>query len=367
MSLIDTFQKKRKNIDREEKSDGSDVIESDSDDDHLEDSDDEVRKYRPGGYFNPEGKKYLKDNKKNTWTLLEKIGRGHFSTVFSCTDKDGSEYAIKIQKSAKSYRTSAREEILIHEFLNKNENETGKDNVCIMSTHFSHQMQSGKHYCMVFPKYKMDLDKYADTFDSGMIPLEKTSKIAHNVLNGLNFLHKSGFLHADMKPENILVSDSDTFAISDLGTACVIGDREFSYLQTSHYRSPEIIMGHKGWNEKIDIWSMGCIVYECITGSYLFKGENEEDYITAFIERIGIPSLSFLDDCKYKRDYFNRSDKFKNSYDLEPLSIDRILQEKYEFDRKTANAIYAIIQPMLTWDIERRWSAESLLSIYSLH
>lgn len=363
MALIDTFQKKRKIIEKEEKSDGSDVPESDSDD-HLEDSDDEVRKYRPGGYFNPENRKILKDYKKNTWTLAEKIGRGHFSTVYACTDKEGKERAMKIQKSAKSYRTSAREEILIHDFLNKNDSKEGKDNICLMICNFSIQISSGKHYCMIFPKYKMDLDKYSDSFEYNMIPLEKTSKIAYQVVNGLNFLHTTGFVHADLKPENILVSENDIFAISDLGTACVIGDREFSYLQTSHYRSPEIIMGHRMWDEKIDIWSLGCIIFECITGSYLFKGDCEEDYVTAFIEKLGVPPVTFLDQCRNKREFFNRYDRFKNSCDLEPMPIDRILQEKYGFDRQTSNSIYAIIQPMLMWEIDRRWSAKDLILLY---
>ncbi|RAH13453.1 MAG: hypothetical protein CMB20_004650 [Methanobacteriota archaeon] len=363
MSLLEIFQSKRKKYEKDEKSDGSDVEETDSDS-HLEDSEDETRKYRPGGYFNPEGKNILKDSRGKKWTLGEKIGRGHFSTVYSCADADSVQYAMKIQKSAKSYRVAAREEILIHEFLSKS-NKEGKTHVCIMNFNFSYNHNtSGKHFCMVFPKMRYDLDKYAQKFEENKIDLEKTSKIAFQVLSGLNFLHKTGFLHADLKPENILVSEEDIFSISDLGTAAVIGDRDYSYIQTSHYRSPEIIMGHRQWDEKIDIWSMGCIVYECITGSYLFKGECEEDYITAFIETIGIPNYSFIEECKNRRDFFNRDNRFRNACDLEPLSIDRILQEKYDFNRDTANAIFALIQPMLIWDLERRWSAESLLQLY---
>ena len=257
---------------------------------------------------------------------------------------------------------------MVHEYLNKS-NQSGKDNVCIMITSFSHSMQSGKHFCMVFPKMKYDVDAFSKEFDNLMIPLEKTSKIAHDILKGLSFIHSVGFLHADLKPENLLVQgegEEQIFKISDLGTACVIGDREFSYLQTSHYRSPDIILQHRRWNEKIDIWSLACILYECITGSYLFKGENEEDYVTSFIETIGIPPPEFMDECKEKRKYFNRDYKFKNACDLEPMSIERKLEERYEFDRKTANSIHVLIQPMLIWDIDRRWSAEALLGLYNV-
>ena len=258
--------------------------------------------------------------------------------------------------------------VLVHEYLNKSSH-LGKENACLMITSFSHSMQSGKHFCMIFPKMKYDVDALSKEYDHLMIPLEKTSKISHDVLKGLSFIHMVGFLHADLKPENLLVEgegEQQEFKISDLGTACVIGDREFSYLQTSHYRSPDIIMQHRRWNEKIDIWSLACIIYECITGSYLFKGENEEDYIIAFIETIGVPPVDFLDECKEKRTFFNRDYKFKNACDLEPMSLDRKLEERYEFDRKTANSIYVLIQPMLIWDIDRRWSAEALLELYKI-
>ena len=212
-----------------------------------------------------------------------------------------------------------------------------------------------------------DLEFFSRKYEECVIPLDITSKIAHDVLNGLAFIHETGFIHTDLKPENILVDEiTDKYVISDLGTAVVIGDREFNYLQTSHYRSPDIILNHKNWNEKIDIWSFGCIIYECITGGYLFKGETEEDYITSFIETIGIPPDNYLVNCKEKRKFFNRDDKFKNAADLEPMCIDRILTDKHGFDLKTANSIYTLVQPMFIWDIDKRWSATDLLRLYSI-
>ena len=366
-NLIEVFQNRRRKIEKDEVSDGTDVISSDSSD-GLEDSEDEKRKYRPGGYFNPEGKTLVKDSRGNKFYIGKKIGRGHFSTVYETTNSNGAMFALKIQKSAKSYRISAREEIMIHEQLNKSDKD-GKDNVCIMINSFSHSMSSGKHFCMIFPKMSLDIDKFASTFEDSKIPLDTTSKIAHDILMGLSFLHNTGFIHADLKPENLLVKTEDgsnSFLITDLGTACVIGDREYSYLQTSHYRSPDIILQHRSWNEKIDIWSLGCILFELITGRYLFRGETQEDYMTSFIETIGIPPFEYLEDCKEKRIYFNRDYKYRYASDLEPLSIDRKLQEKYGFDMSTANAIYAILQPMLIWDIDCRWSADNLLVFYKM-
>ena len=362
------FLARRRKIEREEKSDGSDVISSDGSE-GLEDSEAEVSKYRPGGYFNPEGKHVLKDARGNKLFLGEKIGRGHFSTVYTCTNSNNETFAIKIQKSAKSYRTAAREEIMIHDYLSKPSQLNGREHVCIMLNSFNHSMSSGKHFCMVFPKYSMDVERYASAYEDYRVPLDVTSRIAHDVLSGLSFLHNTGFLHADLKPENLLVNmekESHSFVITDLGTACVIGDREFSYLQTSHYRSPDIILQHKSWNEKIDVWSLACILYELITGRYLFSGETEGDYMTAFIETIGVPPYEYLMECKERRKYFDRNMRYGESSDLNPLSITRKLQERFSYDMQTANSIFAILQPMLVWDINERWSADDLLVLYQV-
>ena len=369
MSLVELIHERRKKIENEEKSDDSDVVESSSDG-HAEDSDDEIRMYRKGGYFEAKENQMLKENKHVSWKIINKLGRGHFSTVWRVqnvnkTDENRDEYAMKIQKSAKHYRTSAREEIFIHEMLKKESGE-GKTNICMMHSSFFHNGPNGKHFCMVFPIVDCDLCTFMESFDKEMISLDLTSKISHEILKGVAFLHHNSIIHADLKPENILVKKNEEieFSICDLGTACIEGDREVSYIQTSHYRSPEIFMHHRKWDCKIDIWSVACIIFECITGDYLFSGEQDEDYITNFIETIGIPPRSFVDECKEKRKFFNRDHKYIYAHDLKPMSIDRILQERYEFDRKTSMAINHLLQPMLIWDINSRWSAKDLLRLY---
>ena len=81
----------------------------------------------------------------------QKIGRGHFSAVNSCYDNNGAEYPKKIQNNVKSYCAAAREEILVHEYLNKSD-KPGQEDVCIMLTSFSHSVQSGKHLCIFYFK-----------------------------------------------------------------------------------------------------------------------------------------------------------------------------------------------------------------------
>ena len=87
-------------------------------------------------------------------------------------------------------------------------------------------------------------------------------------LEALEFLHKLGIIHCDLKPENILVKSYSRCEIKiiDLGSSCFQTDHLCSYVQSRSYRAPEVILGHS-YDQKIDIWSLGCILAELCTGN----------------------------------------------------------------------------------------------------
>lgn len=65
----------------------------------------------------------------------------------------------------------------------------------------------------------------------------------------------------------------------DFGSACFLDRKEFTYIQSRYYRSPEIVLV-KPYDEKIDVWSTGCLAYEMFTGSPLFPARNEKEQIS---------------------------------------------------------------------------------------
>jgi serine/threonine protein kinase len=87
-------------------------------------------------------------------------------------------------------------------------------------------------------------------------------------LEALEFLHKLGIIHCDLKPENILVKSYSRCEVKviDLGSSCFQTDHLCSYVQSRSYRAPEVILGHS-YDQKIDIWSLGCILAELCTGN----------------------------------------------------------------------------------------------------
>lgn len=91
--------------------------------------------------------------------------------------------------------------------------------------------------------------------------------IARQCLEALDYLHGLGIIHCDLKPENILIKNHQRCEIKviDLGSSCFLTDNLSLHVQSRSYRAPEVILGNS-YNQKIDIWSLGCILAELYSG-----------------------------------------------------------------------------------------------------
>ena len=118
-----------------------------------------------------------------------------------------------------------------------------------------------------------------------------------DVLSGLDFIHKRGIMHLDLKPENIMKSSVDSkpcWVIIDFGNAECPYTCEFYYeAQTSWYRAPEVCVGGK-YTSTADIWSFGCILFEAEDGAPLFKFMNSEAILWRHVWELGPPPMKFL-------------------------------------------------------------------------
>ena len=96
--------------------------------------------------------------------------------------------------------------------------------------------------------------------------------ILRDMLKCLVFLKKCGIIHCDLKPENILFKNETGKGVKiiDFGSATFIDDVDYDYLQTRPYRAPEVTLGCQ-FDFAIDMWSVGCIIYELITNKVLFN------------------------------------------------------------------------------------------------
>jgi serine/threonine-protein kinase len=111
----------------------------------------------------------------------------------------------------------------------------------------------------------------------GRIPEDRAIRIAIGVLDALEYIHANGVVHRDLKPENIMVDEHDNIKLIDFGIASDAAARRLTYanftatLGTPNYISPEQVKGKRG-DGRSDIYSMGVILYEMVTGKLPFSG-----------------------------------------------------------------------------------------------
>mmetsp|Transcript_24127 Transcript_24127/g.78538 ORF Transcript_24127/g.78538 Transcript_24127/m.78538 type:complete len:204 (+) Transcript_24127:1927-2538(+) len=118
-------------------------------------------------------------------------------------------------------------------------------------------------------------------------------KFCFQLLIGMYHCHKLGIIHRDLKPQNILIEKGEKLKIADFGLS-----RNFSIpvgkytheVVTLWYRAPEILLGARTYSSPVDIWSIGCIFAEMLTGNPLFCGESEIEQLLSIFKTIGTPT-----------------------------------------------------------------------------
>ncbi|KAF0700211.1 Aste57867_9265 [Aphanomyces stellatus] len=120
--------------------------------------------------------------------------------------------------------------------------------------------------------------------------LAQARVVAFQLCKAIHCCHQNKIIHRDIKPENILLDDKGNVKLCDFGVARTIqfdGDALSDYVATRWYRPPEQELRCTNYSYSADIWSIGCVVCEMLTGQPLFRGENQLDQIKLIQEMLG--------------------------------------------------------------------------------
>ena len=99
------------------------------------------------------------------------------------------------------------------------------------------------------------------------------------------------------------------FQVIDFGSSCYEHQRVYTYIQSRFYRAPEVILGAR-YGMPIDMWSLGCILAELLTGYPLLPGEDEADQLSCIIELLGMPPQKLLDQSKRAKNFISSKGNF---------------------------------------------------------
>ena len=154
--------------------------------------------------------------------------------------------------------------------------------------------------------------------------------------------------------------------VIDLGNACWTYKKFTSDIQTRQYRCPEVILG-ASYSTPADIWSLACIIFELVTGDYLFEPKSaknysrDEDHLALFQEALGkMPKRVSLKG-KYARDFFNRHGELRHIKKLQHWPLIDVFVDKYDIDREEAESLESFLLPMLAYETDKRATAAECL------
>ncbi|XP_055366375.1 cyclin-dependent kinase 17-like isoform X3 [Betta splendens] len=222
--------------------------------------------------------------KLETYIKLDKLGEGTYATVFKgrskLTDNLVALKEIRLEHEEGAPCTAIREVSLLKDLKHAN----------IVTLHDI--IHTDKCLTLVFEYLEKDLKQYMD--DCGSIMSVHNVKIfLFQLLRGLAYCHKRKVLHRDLKPQNLLINEKGELKLADFGLARAKSVPTKTYsneVVTLWYRPPDVLLGSTEYSTPIDMWGVGCIFYEMITGRPLFPGSTVEDELHLIFRILGTPT-----------------------------------------------------------------------------
>jgi len=185
-----------------------------------------------------------------------------------------------------------------------------------------------------------------------------------------NLLKPDGTLNQKLLEQVVSVDLFDhqgvIYKVADLGNACWV-ERHFSDdIQTRQYRSPETII-NAGYDTSADLWSLACMVFELVTGDYLFDPKaseeypRDEDHLALFVELLGPIPMKLISRSRRAMTYFNRRGELRHIKSLRYWGLADVLTQKYHMHPVEARNLASFLLPMLHLQPEDRISAQKAL------
>lgn len=286
-------------------------------------------------------------SKESKYTKTSKLGEGTYGVVYRAKDQKGQEiYALKkirLQVEEEGIPSTAIREISLLKELN---------HVNIVKLY--EVLHTPKKLTLVFEYVEKDLKKLIDEGNKDGLEMKLVKSFLYQLLKGVDFIHKHKVLHRDLKPQNLLISKDNIMKIGDFGLARGYGIPVKNYTHevvTLWYRPPDVLLGNKTYGTTVDMWSIGCIFAEMVTGKPLFTGKNDADQLTKIFKIKGTPNENYASALKEFPEWGANEGNFENYPEQDIKNIVKNLDDEG----------IDLLQKFLQLEPEKRISAEEAL------
>jgi eukaryotic-like serine/threonine-protein kinase len=223
------------------------------------------------------------------YALEHELGRGGMATVFFARDVPGRRaVAVKVM------HPGLIADIGAERFLREMEIASSLTHPLIVPLSESGNAGGIPYYIMPYVEGE---SLYARLERERQLTIAEALQVTHDVTAALGYAHSRGVLHRDVKPENILLAGGRAL-VADFGLARAIGAADYRRLTatgvivgTAYYMSPEQLREDRDLDQRADIYSLGCILYEMLTGGPPFTGRSLTEVATRIL-RAPVPSAS---------------------------------------------------------------------------
>ncbi|KAJ8257791.1 hypothetical protein GJAV_G00189720 [Gymnothorax javanicus] len=222
--------------------------------------------------------------KQETYVKLSKLGEGTYATVFKGRSKLTENLValkeIRLEHEEGTPCTAIREVSLLKNLKHAN---------IVILHDIIHTDQS---LTLVFEYLDSDLKQYLDNCGT-LMSIHNVKIFMFQLLRGLSYCHKRKILHRDLKPQNLLINDRGELKLADFGLARAKSVPTKTYsneVVTLWYRPPDVLLGSTEYSTPIDMWGVGCIFYEVMTGRPMFPGSTVKEELHLIFRLLGTPT-----------------------------------------------------------------------------
>ena len=228
------------------------------------------------------------------YEICNKLGKGAYGIVWKAIDKR-QRTTVALKKCFDAFRNATDAQRTYRE-IQYLQQLSGHDNIIRLRN----VLKSENHRDIYLVFDFMETDLHAVVRANILEPIHK-QYIIYQLVKSIYYMHSAELLHRDIKPSNLLLDSNCLVKVCDFGLCRSVNEAQgpnpvlTDYVATRWYRAPEILLGSTCYMKAVDIWSVGCILGEMLSGKPIFPGSSTMNQLDKILEVTGKPSKEDVD------------------------------------------------------------------------